>query len=191
LGCLFRLVAFLFSASFFILVAAVALAGYLLLTGSPKPCVDRALNPAPDAGVVLEANWLELARRVGEGEAFQLPVTEDQATAVGRAYLEARDLPVDGFRVYFCPDGRAEATGTLGVLGVESDIALRGTLDVSGARPRVEIDSVRAGKFPDFIAKPLVDWLLKDEDVLELPLAEHITAVEIGDGQALITAGPP
>jgi hypothetical protein len=190
LGCLFRLVSFLFSASFFILVGAIALATYLLLTASPQPCVDRALNPGPDARGVLETNWLELARRVAEGEEFQLAVSEDQATAIARAYLETRDLPVDGLRVYFCPNGLAEATGSVSVLGLESDFAVGGTLDVSGARPRVEIKSVRAGSFPNFIAKPIVDWLLKDKEVIDLPLAERITAVEIRDGEALVTAAP-
>jgi hypothetical protein len=188
LGCVLRLAALAIPGFLFFAVAGVALGGYLAFTGAPQPCVDRDSAPAPSAGQTLAENWRQLANVLAGSQDVALVITEDEASAFGAEYLEDRDMPVEDFRLYFCPGGYAEATGKVGILGIHSNVLLRGTIDVSGRENRVDIDAVRAGRIPDFIARPLVGLFVDEENVVELPLAERITAIEYRNGTALVTA---
>jgi len=188
LGCVLRLAALAIPVFLFFAVAGVALGSYLAFTGAPQPCVDRDSEPAPGAEQTLVENWRQLANALAGNQDVELVITEDEASAYGAEYLEDRDMPVEDFRLYFCPGGYAEATGKVGVLGLNSNVLLRGTLDVSGRESRVDIDAVRAGRIPDFIARPVVDLFVDEENVVELPLAEQITAIEYRNGTALVTA---
>jgi hypothetical protein len=188
LGCVFRLAALVIPGFVFFALVGVAVGGYMAFTGAPQPCVDRDSEPAPGAGQTLAENWRQLANVLAGSENVELVVTDDEASAFGAEYLEDRDVPVEDFRLYFCPGGYAEATGKVGILGFNSNVLLRGTIDVSGRESRVDIDAVRAGRIPDFIARPLVDLFVDEENVAELPLAEQITAIEYRNGTALVTA---
>jgi hypothetical protein len=188
LGCVLRLAALVIPGFLFFALVGVAVGGYLAFTGAPQPCVDRDSEPAPGAGRTLADNWRNLANVLAGNQDVELVITEDEASAYGAEYLEDRDVPVEDFRLYFCPGGYAEATGKVGILGLNSDVLMRGTLDVSGGESRVDIDAVRAGRIPDFIVRPVVDLFVDEENLVELPLAEQITAIEYRNGTALVTA---
>jgi hypothetical protein len=188
LGCVQRLAALVIPGFLFFALVGVAVGGYLAFTGAPQPCVDRDSEPAPGAGRTLADNWRNLANVLAGNQDVELVITEDEASAYGAEYLEDRDVPVEDFRLYFCPGGYAEATGKVGILGLNSDVLMRGTLDVSGGESRVDIDAVRAGRIPDFIVRPVVDLFVDEENLVELPLAEQITAIEYRNGTALVTA---
>jgi hypothetical protein len=188
LGCVLRLAALVIPGLLFFALVGVAVGGYMAFTGAPEPCVDRDSAPAPNAGRTLADNWRNLANVLAGNQDVELVITEDEASAYGAEYLEDRDTPVDDFRLYFCPGGYAEATGKVGVLGLNSNVLMRGTLDVSGGESRIDIDAVRAGRIPDFIARPVVDLFVDEENLVELPLAEQITAIEYRNGSALVTA---
>jgi hypothetical protein len=192
LGCLFRLVTSALSAFFFIVIASGALAAFLVFNGKPEPCVDRSLQPAPEADDELQANWLDVIDGVSRGERVMLSVTEEQASVLGQAYLDARDFPVEDLRVYFCPDGTAEATGRVrtGVLGLESNVLVKGTLEVEGNTNRIIIDEVKVGEFPDFLAGRIYDVLVDENDIRNLPLVQNIDEIEYRDGEAIVTVAP-
>jgi hypothetical protein len=187
---LIRIVIFLIYASFFLLIAGTVLAAFLALTGTPKPCVDRSVSPAPEANAEFQANWFALLQGVGQGEAVPLRVTEGQASILGDGYLEGRDVPVDNFRMYFCPDGTAEATGSLDTFGLSSKVLVRGTLNIDGPDPRVELDSIEVGNFPGFLSDKALDVLLKNRDVYTIPLAVTVTDLQVDDGEAIVTVAP-
>jgi hypothetical protein len=178
------------SGFFFILVVGVSLAAFLVLTGEPEPCVDREVQPAPPASLELQRNWLEMRDAVARGETIRVSVTELQATSIGAEYVRDHGVEVDDFVVHFCPDLTAEASGRIGLLGLSSSILVKGRLDVSGERPRVRLDTLRAGRFPDFLARPVVQLLLDDSEIRTLDLLDNIADVEYRDGEVVVTVQP-
>jgi hypothetical protein len=190
LGCLFKLVALGISSFSFLVVTLLALGVFLALSGEPEPCVDRSVDAARGAGADLRENWAAAAGSLLAGQPARVNVTEAQATAIAAVYLEERGVDVNDFRVYFCPGGMAEATGRVARLGVTSNVLLRGRLDFDGERHRIDIDSVRIGNVPSFLAKPVVELLVDENDVRTLPLTENITDIEYGDGIAVVTIEP-
>jgi hypothetical protein len=190
-GCLFKLVGLAFSGVFFLAITLIAAGAFFAFTGTPSPCVDRELNPAPGANQQLQANWLRAIDGISAGERVTLSVTEGQASSIGDGYLDNKGVPVEDLRVYFCPGGEgAQATGKVGLLGIGANVLVEGRLDVTGERPRVELDHVRAGRIPGFISRPLLDLLVDRDDVLTLSALENVSAIEYLDGEALVTIGP-
>jgi len=189
-GLVLKLLLIVTSGFFFILVVAVSLSAFLILTGKPKACVDRAVNPAPPPSQELQANWQQMRAQVAAGQTISLAVTELQATSRGVEYLDESDVPVDDFVIHFCPDHSAEAQGRIDVLGLGSNVLVKGRLDVSGEKPRVKLDSFKAGNFPSFIAKRAVQLLLDEKDVRTLDLFDNIEDVEYRDGEVVVTVAP-
>jgi len=99
-------------------------------------------------------------------------------------------VAVDDLQVYFCPSGVAEASGKIKVAGLKSKVVVRGTLDLSGAKPKIQIDEVRAGNLPSSIAKPAVDAILNTGNFRTLDLNEKLISIQYTDGKATITGGP-
>jgi hypothetical protein len=192
LGCLFKLVTTVLSLFFFGVIASGALAAFLVFNGAPEPCVDRSIQPAPEADTDLQANWLDVLDGVSRGERVQLSVTEEQASILGQGYLDARGVPVEDLRVYFCPDGTAEATGRVhtGLLGLESNVLVKGTLAIDSGTNRIDIDEVHVGQFPNFLASRAYDLLIDENDIRNLPIAENIDEIEYRDGEAIVTVAP-
>ena len=187
---LFRLVAFAATGFIFLAITAVAFGAFLMTNGTPSPCADRSVDPAPASTGELQSNWLDVGSQVVSGQTVQLQVNEDEATIIAAGYLDAKHVPVDKLRIYFCPDGTAEATGKVGVLGVDSNVLIKGRLDVGGPAPVIEIDEVQAGSFPSFLAKHVVNMLVDQHDARTLPLVERISAIEYHDGYAVATLSP-
>jgi len=187
---LIKLALLAFSGLFFLAVTATALAGFLVLTGAPKPCIDRAMTPAPPPNAALQANWEDLVARVGAGEAVALSVTEEQATMLALGHLEDKDVPIEDLRIVFCPDGTTEAFGKVTAGGLGSDVLVKGRLDVEGERPRVQIDSIKAGNLPNFVAQGLLDVLWEDEEARTLPVTLNILSMDVNSGEAIVVVGP-
>lgn len=187
---LIKLAILAFSGLFFLAVTATALAGFLVLTGAPRPCVDRAVSPAPPPNAALQANWQDLVTRVQGGEAMALSVTEAQATTLAAGHLEGKDLPVEDLAIFFCPDGTIEAFGKVSVAGLQSDVLVKGRLDTTQAQPTIDIHEIRAGNLPSMVASNLLDALWDGEEARTLPLNMNILSVDVGDGEAIVVIGP-
>src|SRR3972149_2889968 len=134
---LLKAVATLLFGGLAVVVILVVIGAVLAFSGSPEPCIDRESVPSTAASDELDA-----ARR-----AFR---------ARAAACLDEKDVPVDRLQVYFCPDGSAEASGEIDVAGLSAKVVVKGTLDLSGDKPRIEIESVRAGSLPRAVAQPAV-----------------------------------
>ena len=187
---LFRLLTFATTGFIFLAITAVAFGAFLMASGTPAPCVDRSVDPPPPPTGQLEANWLAVGEQVASGQTVPVQVNEDEATTLAAGYLDARNVPVSNLRIYFCPDGTAEATGKVGTLGFDSNVLIKGRLDVTGSEPTIEIDEVHAGNFPSFLAKHAVNMLVDQHDARTLPLVEHVRAIEYHDGYAVVTLAP-
>ncbi|HEX5370506.1 MAG TPA: hypothetical protein VFY10_13920 [Dehalococcoidia bacterium] len=187
---LFRLLAIATTGFIFLAITAVAFGAFLMASGTPAPCVDRSVDPAPPSTGNLETDWFDVGQQVANGQTIQLQVNEDEATTIAAGYLDAKNVPVSDLRVYFCPDGTAEATGRVGTLGVDSNVLIKGRLNIQGSEPAIEIDEVHAGNFPSFLAKHVVNLLVDQHDARTLPLVQHISAIEYHDGEATVTLSP-
>jgi hypothetical protein len=161
----------------------------LVFTGSPSACVDRAVPVSPAASQQLRAAWRNFGQQTAR-EPASITITETQATSRGVDYIEEKDAPVEELQVYFCPGGYAEASGKISILGAKTKVVVRGTLDLSGSQPEIQIDSVRAGNLPSVIAKPAVDVVLNTGNLRTLDLKEHLTSIQFTDGAATVQGGP-
>lgn len=187
---LIKLAVLVFSASFFLAVTATALAGFLVLTGAPRPCVDRSVSPAPQPNEALQANWNDVVSRVKAGEAVALSLTEEQATTLARDHLRDKDVPIEDLQVVFCPDGTTEAFGKATIAGLSSDVLVKGVLDTERDRPRVEIEAIEAGKLPSFVAERLLSMVWDSEEARTIPIDLSVYSMEVSDGEAVVVVGP-
>jgi len=173
-----------------VVVAGLAvLGGLLAFTGSPDACVVRVTDSSSAASNELKAAWRTFESQSARGSAT-LTISEAQATSRGVEHLDEKDVPVDDLQVYFCPDGYAEASGKIDAAGLKAKVIVRGTLDLSGDKPRIEIDSVRAGNLPSFVAKPAVDVILDTGNFRTLDVDVNLTTIEFTDGTARVTGAP-
>ena len=187
---LIKLAVLAVSSVFFLAVTATALAGFLVLTGAPNPCIDRTMTPSPPPNEALQANWDGAIARVSAGEAVALSVTEEQATTLAAGHLGDKDVPIEGLRIVFCPDGSTEAFGKVTLAGLSSDVLVKGRLDLEADRPQVQIDSIKAGNLPSAVAEGLLDALWEGEEARTLPVTLNILSMDVNSGEAIVVVGP-
>ncbi len=121
-------------------VAAGGTAAALVATGTPTPCTDRFVYASPIGSSIAKSKWQIFRLEASQGYAT-VEFTEDEVTSLGADVLGKK---VKDFRVYFCSEGYAEATGT--ARGV--DFLVRGGVDLTGAIPHAEIIDVQVGGLP-------------------------------------------
>jgi hypothetical protein len=169
-------------AGFGVVIAILVLV--LLLTGDPKPCVNRTSVVTTAAAQAADAKWEAFkAAKAGAAVAFN----EQEATSRGTAYADERGVPMRNLQVYFCPDGRAEARGKVSFLGRDISILIRGHLDVTDGRNRIEVDSVKAGNLPSQIGTRIADELLNRNNARDLPLEITLKSSVTTDGSHTLT----
>lgn len=164
------------------LIGLILVGGLLIFTGTPQACAARDIQYSAAASQELRAQWRALAQRGGTGN-----FNEVQATSRGVDYINEKDAPVEELQVYFCPQGYAEASGKVKIMGLKSKVVVRGTLNLSGAQPEIEIQSVRAGNLPSAAARPVVNAILNAGNLKTLDINERITQLTYTDGQVAVT----
>jgi hypothetical protein len=170
-----------------VIIGAVLVGGVLVFAGSPATCVDRQIVPSSASSNELRAAWRTYGQQAASGNAT-VTFTEQQVTSRGVEYITEKSVPVEELQVYFCPGGFAEASGEIKILGLKSKVVVRGTLDLSGARPRIQINDVRAGSLPSAVAKPVVDTILDTGNFRTLNLSEPIARLTYGDGTVTVNS---
>lgn len=190
MGLILKLIFFLVSGAFIGAVVLGALGVFLVVTGSPDTCDEPNVDPLPPAllATQLDLRWAVFSAESMNGPA-SITVTEAEATARGRQYLDTEDVPLDDFQVYFCDGDLGQLAGTVEALGIDVKFVVTAHLDVSGAEPVVELDSVDVGNMPGFVSDAIIDLFL-DDQTRTLELTEHLTGTEISDGQIVINGEP-
>ena len=169
-----------------VVVAGVAVV--LVVTGSPKACSDRVITPSPQAIVELQNKWDGFKLQASTGSA-EVEFTETEVTSRGIEFLKRARVPLENLQVFFCGEGFADATVTFVGGGPAVDLLVRGTLDISGDRPKIEIQSVQAGNLPGFV--PLEGMLAALDDAAKtLNLGVNLTAVTFSEEQVTLQGGP-
>lgn len=169
-----------------VVVAGVAVV--LVLTGSPQSCSERVVSQSPQSRAELQKKWGDFKRRASTGAA-EVRFTETEVTSRGIEYLIRQGVPLENLQVYFCEQGYADATATFVGGGPAVDLLVRGTLDISGDRPKVVIESVPAGNLPGFL--PLEKFLASlDDEAKTLNLGVILTSVVFSEKQVTLKGGP-
>ena len=166
--------------------------GALMFTGNPKPCVGRSVVPSTAASDALRADWDKFASEAAGGEAT-ITFDEEGVTSRGVQYVDEKNLPLKNLQVHFCPDGLGEATGTINTPGPDIHVIMRGTLDLSGPKPRIDVREIKAGNMPSLFGG--TDWIItnvvKKSNADILDVKPHLISLDIKDGSATLTSGPP
>jgi hypothetical protein len=162
----------------------------LMFTGSPGPCTDREFEPSTAASQRLRAEWDQFSDAAALGPA-QINFDEVGVTSRAVEYIDEKDIPLDDVRVHFCDDGLGEAIGTIKTPGPDIRVLLRGTLDLSGEKPKIDVQTIKAGNFPGFGTTWIINNIIKRSDADILDLETHLTGLEIRDGSATLAGGPP
>jgi len=168
----------------------VAIVGSVLIfTGNPRPCTDREVPVSTAASQQLRTAWDQFKAEAASGQAT-LTVTETEVTSRGVEYIDEKNIPLNNLQVHFCSDGLGEALGTIDVPGPNIHVLLRGTLDLSGSKPRIDVQTIKAGNFPGFGTSWILDNIIKKGNADVLNTDVHLTGLQITDGSATLTAGP-
>ncbi len=168
---------------------AVVLAGTgaaLVYTGSPKPCSDRDVAVSGVWAVQARDKWDSFKDEAVLYEAF-LIFNESEVTSVGVEYLDGSNVPIEDLQVYFCQEGYAEATGRFTGRGPSISVRARGTVDLSGPSPKVEVSSVRIGNLPDFLGVGRFITRITEEARVLDDLDVRLTSVKFSDGEIELT----
>jgi hypothetical protein len=167
-------------------IGAVILGGALIFTGNPKPCVAR---PVPVSGAAADgarAKWDAFQVEAAAGPA-SVTFTEAEITSRGVQFVDERGVDVRDLQVYFCPDGRSQATGKLKVAGQDINVLAEGHLEFDGPTTYLEIDSIRAGNLPSFIGTWAVEQAVDKEKLRRLDIRVPLARSFSQDGLHTLT----
>lgn len=175
-----------------VIIGVGLVGGALAFTGKPSPCLNRTVVPSTAASQALREQWDAFESQAASGNAT-IAFDETGVTSRGVEYINEKDLPLKDLQVHFCPDGLGEARGTIKVEGLDIHVLLRGTLDLSGPKPRIDVREIKAGNLPGLFGG--TDWIINNivnksnADILDVK--PHLISLDIKDGSATLTGGPP
>ena len=172
-------------------LGASLVGGALIFTGNPSPCVNRAIQPSTAASQTLRDQWDAFEADAAGGKAT-ITFDEVGVTSRGVEYIDEKDLPLEDLQVHFCPDGLGEATGTINSPGPDIHVLMRGTLDLSGSKPRIDVREIKAGNLPGLFGGTewIINNIVKKSNADILDVKPHLTSLTIEDGSATLTGGP-
>ena len=174
-------------------VAAVILF-LLAITGSPGSCRsdDRPIAVSPELAAALQAKLDQLDASLDAGQVSTIVFDESEATSRARQWADEHEVPVSD--VYVCFDvDRGSASGKVDApfLPGDVDVLIRGRLDLTGVRPELKIDEIKAGGLPGPLTGLMKGFIndLVDNETEDIVL-EHDYGLAFGDGEATINGQP-
>jgi hypothetical protein len=186
---LFCLLPFIIFVTPFVLVAVALL---LTFKGSPGDCGSgRALQADASLADQYQQQWAAFEQQLTAGGPATLTVSDDEATARLRQFLDANDAPVQDARLCFT-DGGADVSGKISSpMGWDVAVRVRGSVDLSGAHPTTHIDSIRIGGMPSFVTRPFTRLVTRiiDHESDQVAL-DHSVDVRLTEGTATLSGAP-
>ena len=124
----------------------------------------RGVNSDSTLAEAWQVKWSDFDAKLDAGQSGSVSFTESESTSRSARYLDAKEAPLRNLVICF-HDGEAEASANvdLPVLaelpGVgsmfDTNVLARGTIDFSGAKPKIVIREVKAGNLPADAAERL------------------------------------
>jgi hypothetical protein len=160
----------------------------------------RGVNADPSLADAWQAKWDDFDAKLDAAQSASVSFSESETTSRATRYLEAKDTPISNLVICF-HEGDAEAFGKVGlpILGdlpgvggaFESNVRVRGTMDFTGANPKIVISEIEAGNLPDSAAEKLkgqIESLINDR--LEDLSLTHDFAPVFTEGSVQINGTP-
>jgi hypothetical protein len=144
-----------------------------------------------------QERWDAFQAQINAGEGVSITFEESELTSRATQWLGAEDIPLKRVTICFY-GGEAEARATAEVPVVsdipflggifETEVGARGSIDLSGEHPRIDITSLDAGALPGFttgLVEDDIESLINDQ-LAELTLG-RLYDVTFRESQAEIT----
>jgi hypothetical protein len=184
---------------FIIALALSALTLVLASTGGPEACEPRGgplvVDDAQSAS--FRRKWHQFQDALNAANAGEpveparfVAFTESEISSTANEYVDDRHIPIDDIRV--CLDqGYGTGTGTISILGFDTKVRLKGTLEFTedSARPRVY--EMEIGSVPGFMSAPLRRLVNRQLDRVAVEIVNaHDYRVLIGEGSGAVGGTP-
>ncbi len=141
-----------------------------------------------------DQKWDDFDAALDSGSPSSVTFNESEISSrADRYFTEEQDLDFRDVRVCI-HDGYGEATGTLdAILGLQVEIKLKGTMDLTGDAPQTEIDDMEFGKVPGWLVDT-ADTIYGAENDIDLALEDielkHTYTPTLTEGQVQIDRVP-
>ncbi len=180
-----------------LLIAAVIFVGVnviLAFTGGPGPCTAGG-GPitVDDANAsMFQQRWDAFDIILDGGSPSSVTFNESEVTSRADQYIrDETDVDFEDIRICI-HDGFGEATGSLeAILGLETDIKISGTLDLTGDHPVAKDVDIDIGNVPGFITDAIEGFVddAIDEALEDIELS-HTYTPALTEGEAKIDGVP-
>lgn len=147
-----------------------------------------------------QAKWEAFDDKLDAGQSASVSFTESEVTSRAQRYLDSKEAPVKDIRVCF-HNGSAEAIATVDLpiladlpgIGdsLDTKVHATGTMDFSGATPRIVITEIEAGNLPAEATERLkgrVEGVINDR--LDDLFFQHEHTATFTEGSAEISGQP-
>ena len=190
------LLRFLVLGLFLLVGAFVIVAGLnivLAFAGSPGRCTPGGGTVSIGAlnATSFQSKWDQYDQTLDAGSPASVTFTESEISSRAEQYLEENNAPVKDVLVCMHA-GFGEASGSLDTpLGIDADVRVKGSMDLTGPHPKANIDDVEVGGVPGFLIDPVKGYL---EDLIANQLDDidlnHSHNATINEGSADLQGTP-
>ena len=160
----------------------------------------RGVNSEGALADAWQAKWQAFDAQLDAGQPATVSFTESEATSRAQRFLDSKEAPMTDLKLCF-HEGTAEATGNVDLpiladlpgIGdsLDSNVRARGTMDFSGANPRIVITEIEAGNLPAEAAERLkgrIEGVINDR--LDDLLLQHKLSAKFTEGAIEISGTP-
>jgi hypothetical protein len=160
----------------------------------------RGVNNDSTLSDAWQAKWRDFDAKLDAGQSASVSFTESESTSRSARYLDAKEAPLRDLIICF-HEGEAEASANVdlpvlaelpGVGGMfHTNVLARGTIDFSGAKPKIVIREIKAGNLPADAAERLKGQIedLVNDRINDLNLQHKHTPV-FSEGSITINGTP-
>lgn len=168
---------------------------FLAVSGGPGSCEDEArpISDALEPAIAFQLKWDRFNDTLDAGQESAIVLSESEVTARARLWVDEHDVPVSDLLICFRIEGGA-ASGEVDVpfFPGDVDVLIRGTVDLRGEHPNIEIDELEVGNLPGpltGLVEGFIEALINDQEE-ELELPEHDYGITFGEGDITIGGQP-
>ncbi len=180
-----------------VIVAALIFAGVnviLAFSGGPGPCTPGGgpISVTIANSVAFQEKWDSFDDILDAGSPSSVTFNETEISSRADQYItQETDVDLKDIRVCI-HDGYGEGTAKLNaILGLSTEVRVKGSLDLTGDSPVAQIDDIEIGNIPGFITDA-VEGLVEDaiDEALEDINLKHTYTPVLSEGQAQIDGQP-
>ena len=176
-----------------VVVVVVVVVVVMAFVGSPGECDSggRDVQVSSALAAQLQAKLDDFDDQLDAGQAASITFDESEATSRGQEYLDDKDAPIEDVKICFNPQGPSASGKVTVVGGLNLDVKVSGTVDLSGDHLRVEDLDIDVGQVPGFLPGGL-EGLVEDviNDQLDDIGSEHRLSITFGAGTATLSGQP-